>query len=93
MQSSSLPQALGKSGVVASVYPDGDLRVNIDGKTWTFNPLCVSPAPHASPAAPSTGAAPGTAAATTTAAPGAQPPHYHNTMRANHRQADHASES
>lgn len=40
------PQALGKTGVVARVYPDGDLRVNIEGKTWTFNPLCVSLAPR-----------------------------------------------
>lgn len=32
--------------MVARVYPDGDLRVNIEGKTWTFNPLCVSLAPR-----------------------------------------------
>ncbi|XP_076044605.1 E3 ubiquitin-protein ligase mind bomb 2 isoform X4 [Oratosquilla oratoria] len=41
-----MKSALGKTGVVAKVYPDGDLRVNIEGKTWTFNPLCVSLAPH-----------------------------------------------
>ncbi|XP_050691337.1 E3 ubiquitin-protein ligase MIB2-like isoform X2 [Eriocheir sinensis] len=38
--------ALGKTGVVARVYSDGDLRVNVEGKTWTFNPLCVVPAPR-----------------------------------------------
>ncbi|KAL7645433.1 UNVERIFIED_CONTAM: hypothetical protein RMT77_003819 [Armadillidium vulgare] len=37
---------LGKNGVIAKVYPDGDLRVNIEGKTWTFNPLCVQIVPH-----------------------------------------------
>nr|XP_027212420.1 E3 ubiquitin-protein ligase MIB2-like isoform X1 [Penaeus vannamei] len=41
-----MKSALGKTGVVARVYPDGDLRVNIEGKTWTFNPLCVSLAPR-----------------------------------------------
>lgn len=39
-------QALGKTGVVARVYSDGDLRVSVEGKTWTFNPLCVVPAPR-----------------------------------------------
>ncbi|KAF2368488.1 Ankyrin repeat-containing domain [Trinorchestia longiramus] len=38
-----MKSALGKTGVVSKVYPDGDLRVNVDGKTWTFSPLCVSP--------------------------------------------------
>ncbi|CAL4158048.1 unnamed protein product [Meganyctiphanes norvegica] len=38
--------ALGKTGVVAKVYPDGDLRVNIEGRTWTFNPMCVTLAPR-----------------------------------------------
>ncbi|XP_018018518.1 E3 ubiquitin-protein ligase MIB2 [Hyalella azteca] len=35
--------ALGKTGVVSKVYPDGDLRVNVEGSTWTFSPLCVTP--------------------------------------------------
>ena len=30
-------------GVVAKVYANGDLRVNVDGKTWTFSPACVVP--------------------------------------------------
>ncbi|XP_071451950.1 E3 ubiquitin-protein ligase MIB2 [Hetaerina americana] len=33
--------ALGMIGKVIKVYADGDLRVSVDGKTWTFNPLCV----------------------------------------------------
>ena len=37
---------MGKTGIVARVYSDGDLRVNVEGKTWTFNPLCVSLAPR-----------------------------------------------
>ncbi|KAK7069478.1 E3 ubiquitin-protein ligase mib2, partial [Halocaridina rubra] len=41
-----MKSALGKTGVIARVYPDGDLRVNVEGKTWTFNPLCVSLAPR-----------------------------------------------
>lgn len=41
-----MKSALGKSGVVARVYPDGDLRVNVEGKTWTFNPQCVTLAPR-----------------------------------------------
>ncbi|KAG0412538.1 hypothetical protein HPB47_010336 [Ixodes persulcatus] len=36
---------LGKLGKVTKVYTDGDLRVNVDGQTWTFNPLCVVPVP------------------------------------------------
>ncbi|RWS07269.1 E3 ubiquitin-protein ligase MIB2-like protein, partial [Dinothrombium tinctorium] len=34
--------ALGKMGKVVKVYADGDLRVTVDGQTWTFNPLCVT---------------------------------------------------
>lgn len=34
--------ALGKLGKVVKVYADGDLRVTVDGQTWTFNPLCVT---------------------------------------------------
>ncbi|KAG0711656.1 E3 ubiquitin-protein ligase MIB2 [Chionoecetes opilio] len=42
----NMSTALGKTGIVARVYSDGDLRVNVEGKTWTFNPLCVSLAPR-----------------------------------------------
>lgn len=36
-------QALGKTGKVIKIYSDGDLRVALDGHTWTFNPLSVVP--------------------------------------------------
>lgn len=35
-------QSLGKMGKVIKIYPDGDLRVCVDGQTWTLNPLSVS---------------------------------------------------
>ena len=38
-------QALGKIGKVTKVYPDGDLRVTVDGQTWTLNPLCLTALP------------------------------------------------
>ncbi|XP_014209695.1 E3 ubiquitin-protein ligase MIB2 [Copidosoma floridanum] len=34
--------ALGKTGKVIKIYGDGDLRVQIDGHTWIFNPLSVT---------------------------------------------------
>ncbi|CAG2115647.1 unnamed protein product, partial [Medioppia subpectinata] len=34
--------AIGKMGKIVKVYADEDLRVTVDGQTWTFNPLCVS---------------------------------------------------
>ncbi|KAF8774870.1 E3 ubiquitin-protein ligase MIB2 like protein [Argiope bruennichi] len=37
--------ALGKTGKITKIYSDGDLRVNVDGQTWTFNPLCVKAVP------------------------------------------------
>ncbi|XP_034951738.1 E3 ubiquitin-protein ligase MIB2 [Chelonus insularis] len=36
-----MKSALGKLGKVIKIYPDGDLRVTLDGHTWTFNPLSV----------------------------------------------------
>lgn len=38
-------KALGKIGKVVKVYADGDLRVTVDGQTWTLNPLCLTPLP------------------------------------------------
>ncbi|KAL1116546.1 hypothetical protein AAG570_005018 [Ranatra chinensis] len=32
---------LGKLGKVTKIYSDGDLRVTVDGQTWTLNPLSV----------------------------------------------------
>ncbi|XP_057330330.1 E3 ubiquitin-protein ligase MIB2-like isoform X1 [Microplitis mediator] len=36
-----MKSALGKLGKVIKIYPDGDLRVTLEGHTWTFNPLSV----------------------------------------------------
>ncbi|XP_043466161.1 E3 ubiquitin-protein ligase MIB2 isoform X2 [Leptopilina heterotoma] len=33
--------ALGKTGKIIKIYPDGDMRVALDGHIWTFNPLSV----------------------------------------------------
>ena len=35
-------QTLGKVGRVLQVYPDGDLKIDVAGRSWTFNPLCCS---------------------------------------------------
>ncbi|KAL2738045.1 E3 ubiquitin-protein ligase MIB2-like isoform X3 [Vespula squamosa] len=40
--------ALGKTGKIIKIYSDGDLRVALDGHTWTFNPLSVSLMPPGS---------------------------------------------
>ncbi|XP_015600108.1 E3 ubiquitin-protein ligase MIB2 [Cephus cinctus] len=37
--------ALGKTGKVIKIYPDGDLLVALEGHTWTFNPLSVNLVP------------------------------------------------
>lgn len=36
---------VGKLGKVVKLYTDGDLRVSVDGQTWTFNPLCLVAVP------------------------------------------------
>lgn len=36
------PQTLGQRGQVQKVYRDGDLRVQVDSHTWTFNPICCT---------------------------------------------------
>jgi len=33
---------LGKIGKVQQIYHDGDLKVDVAGTSWTYNPLCVS---------------------------------------------------
>ncbi|XP_076451945.1 E3 ubiquitin-protein ligase MIB2-like isoform X2 [Babylonia areolata] len=38
-----MKQTLGRVGKVLKVYGDGDLRVQIDGQVWTFNPACCQP--------------------------------------------------
>ncbi|CAG0913605.1 unnamed protein product [Notodromas monacha] len=44
----SMREALGKIGRVQKVYPDRDLRVCVDGATWTLNPACVTLVPGSS---------------------------------------------
>lgn len=39
----AMSSILGKVGMVMKVYGDGDLRVLVDGQTWTLNPLVVHP--------------------------------------------------
>ena len=38
-------QALGQVGRVIRVFPTGDVRVAVSNSAWTFNPLCMVPAP------------------------------------------------
>ena len=40
-----MKNALGKTGKVFKIYSDGDLRVALDGHTWTFNPQSVTLVP------------------------------------------------
>ena len=42
-------QSLGQLGKVTKVFGSGDLRVNVNGAQWTFNPLCLMPAPGETP--------------------------------------------
>ncbi|GAB6018437.1 hypothetical protein CHUAL_000145 [Chamberlinius hualienensis] len=37
----AMNKTLGKTGKVLKVYVDGDLRVKVNGHTWTYNPLCA----------------------------------------------------
>ncbi|XP_037090212.1 E3 ubiquitin-protein ligase MIB2-like [Pollicipes pollicipes] len=41
--SDMMKACLGKTGQITKIYADGDLRVSVDGQTWTINPMCVSP--------------------------------------------------
>ncbi|XP_046592111.1 E3 ubiquitin-protein ligase MIB2 isoform X2 [Neodiprion lecontei] len=40
---------LGKTGKVIKIYSDGDIRVEFDGHTWTFNPANVTLVPPTRP--------------------------------------------
>ncbi|KAJ8668122.1 hypothetical protein QAD02_009785 [Eretmocerus hayati] len=42
--------ALGKTGKVMKIYPDGDMRVQLGGHTWTFSPHSVTLVPPGSEA-------------------------------------------
>ena len=33
-------------GKVVKIYADGDMRIQIDNHTWTFNPMSVILQPH-----------------------------------------------
>ena len=46
---SPFPQSLGQLGRVIKVFPTGDVRVSVNGRTWTYNPLCLVPAPGENP--------------------------------------------
>ena len=35
-------QTLGKVGRIAEIYPDGDVRIDVGGVSWTYNPAVVS---------------------------------------------------
>ena len=35
---------MGEVGRVYAVYTSGDVMVVVKGKSWVFNPLCLSPA-------------------------------------------------
>ena len=39
----AMAKSLGQEGIVRKVYPDKDVRVEVGGATWTFNPLCLKP--------------------------------------------------
>ena len=48
-------QSLGQLGKVTKVFGSGDLRVDVNGASWTFNPLCLLPVPgETSPDVPGT---------------------------------------
>ena len=38
----SVSQTLGKVGRVVEIYPDGDVRIDVGGVSWTYNPGLVS---------------------------------------------------
>ncbi|XP_069466245.1 E3 ubiquitin-protein ligase MIB2 isoform X2 [Ambystoma mexicanum] len=38
----ALTKALGHIGKVIKVFGDGDMRVSVDGQSWTFNPACLT---------------------------------------------------
>ena len=38
-------QTVGKVGRVKVVFEDADVKVDVGGQTWTYNPYCLKPAP------------------------------------------------
>ena len=49
MLNSSFSQSLGQVGRVVKVFPTGDVRVVVNGRTWTYNPHCIAHAPGENP--------------------------------------------
>ena len=45
---------LGKRGRILQVYADGDIRVNVNGQSFTFNPRFCIPLTSSSSTAPTT---------------------------------------
>ena len=35
-------QTLGKVGRVVEIYPDGDVKIDVGGVSWTYNPAILS---------------------------------------------------
>lgn len=35
-------QTLGQVGKIVKIYPDNDLKIEVCGTTWTYNPLAVN---------------------------------------------------
>lgn len=35
-------QTLGKVGRIVEIYPDGDVRIDVGGVSWTYNPAAIS---------------------------------------------------
>jgi E3 ubiquitin-protein ligase mind-bomb len=42
-------QSLGQPGRVIRIFSSGDCRVSVNGRNWTFNPLCLRAAPDEDP--------------------------------------------
>ena len=42
-------QSLGQVGRVSKVFPTGDVRVSVNGRSWTYNSQCLTLAPDESP--------------------------------------------
>ena len=39
-----ISQSIGQTGKVLRVDSDGDVKIEVSGSSWTFNPLCLIPA-------------------------------------------------
>ena len=39
-----ISQSIGQTGKVLRVDSDGDVKIEVSGSSWTYNPLCLIPA-------------------------------------------------